>query len=122
MYSGALLADIPLDFPAWHESVTALNPCTLEEDEITIYHDEYLHLHGQNKFWIGKRHGKTSSGYDMIVGHTVLLGNQNRTHYRENLFDTWVAVDGSAMKVHFVIVYDFDLHELRTANFRFECY
>ena len=117
----ALWADKPIHIGESTEVFWDLNPCTEEWHELTIYHDEYLHLHKNNIVWIDKRSGETSSGYYLTSGHAMFVGNENSTQIKDSINDTWVSGDGSVFKFYFMWVYDVELDEVRTAHFRFEC-
>ena len=116
----ALWADKPFH-NAWTDSFDDLNPCTGELNTLTIYIDEYVHFHPNNEMYIQKRSGETSSGYYLVGGHYTLTGNYRSAQIKESINDTWVSGDGSAFKVQYMIIYNWELGEARMEHFRFEC-
>lgn len=120
-FSTVLWADQPLNFPIWSETFADLNPCTGEDHDVTLYHDEYLHVHRNNTVFIDKRDGETSSGYYLTGGNYMFVGNEASTQLKESINDTWVSADGSSFKVYYKIVFDVELGEARMENFRFVC-
>ena len=117
----AAWADNPFHNASWTETFDDWNPCTEAVDSFTIDVDEYVHFHKNSEMYIQKRTGETSSGYYLTGGHASLMGNYASAQIKESFNDTWVAADGSAFKLQYMIVWNWELGEARMERFRFEC-
>ncbi len=72
------MADPPTEIPFGPDVFTDVDPCTGEEQLITIFFDTFVHLgHPNNSVDRAIRTGFTSSGYELFAGNDMFLENNN---------------------------------------------
>jgi hypothetical protein len=118
--SAVLLADRPVLYQ-WEETFTDWNPCTEQENEVTIYHNWYEHWHRNNAVFMDKYTGETDDGYYLYDGKYHISGNFVNSQIEERIRDTWVSADGSSYRFHYMVVWVWDVGEARMEDIRYEC-
>ena len=116
--AGTASADRPFE-DSFSDTFTDVNPCTGDEQEVTINGVVSVHLHGDRRVVHIDRTGTTDDGYvmDHGVGSFVFNGHVDRSTFTDN----WVDSNGSRFQAQGSFVYNLNKDELIVDRFRVRC-
>ena len=113
------LADRPVNF-SFPISFEALNPCTGEPHEITIFLDFYEHQNHPNNFVARVvRTGYTSDGYEMFSGGEIFVANKGV--FSGRFKDLWRNDGGQIFEAAGKFLFNNNKEELTVNRFRLRC-
>lgn len=117
--AGTASADRPFEV-FFSENITAVNPCTGDEHDITINNVVRIHEHGDREVvHVNDRTGTTSDGY--VMDHGVLTIVFNGHVALQTFTDNWVDSNGSRFQVQGSFVDNLNQGELMVDRFRQRC-
>jgi hypothetical protein len=112
------LADRPFHFSD-ARTFFDIDPCSGEEDEITLNFDFSIHEHRNNFVAHVDRSGSTALGYEMIAGTETFVGNKGGE--RGSFVDQWRHPDGSTFMVHGSFAFNANQGEVLVDRFSITC-
>lgn len=115
------LADKPFLYFSGSDTFFDLDPCTGEEQEVTIYVDVWLHEHKNNLVALVERSGESDAGYYMFPGVETQMFNINNNVFKASFMDMWRTDDGRLWQVRGNFVVDDDTGDVKVDNFMFRC-
>ena len=116
--AGTASADRPFEV-SFSEIFTDVNPCTGDEQEVTINNVVSVHEHGDRQVVHVDRTGTTSDGY--VMDHGVLTFVFNGHVARQTFTDNWVDSNGSRFQAKGSFVDNLNKGELMVDRFRLRC-
>ena len=116
--AGTASADRPFEV-SFSDTFTDVNPCTGDEQEITINLVASIHEHGDRQVVHVDRTGTTDDGYVMDHGVETFVFNGHVA--RGSFTDNWVDSNGSRFQAKGSFVDNLNKGELMVDRFRLRC-
>ena len=116
--AGTASADRPVEV-TFLETFTDVNPCTGDEQKLTINNVASIHEHGDRQVVHVDRTGTTSGGY--VMDHGVLTIVLNGHVARQTFTDNWVDSNGSRFQAQGSFVDNLSQGELMVDRFSLRC-
>ena len=114
------MAAPPTEIPLGPNVISAVDPCTGDAHEVTIFFDTFVHFGHPNNFVDRAiRTGFTDSGYELFAGNDMFLENNNV--FRFKFKDMWRNDDGRMFRARGVVVINFNTGEVQVEKFAVEC-
>lgn len=98
-----------------------LDPCTGEEQFVTLYFDFDVHVHRNNLVVKVRRSGESSGGYTMFAGTETYVENYGASILKDSFVDMWRAEDGRLWQVGGIFVLNWATGDVKVDKFAFRC-